>query len=322
MRYAVLGAGAIGTLIGAALRRNGHEVVLLMRRETLEGYTGRVTVESAVLGDFEVDLPASAALDRNVDVLWVAVKATSLSPALELAPPESMSGTTVVPLMNGVDHVVLLRERYADVVAGAIRVESERAGTAHIIQRSPFMRIELAGAADVAAELVAAGIEARTRDDEMSLLWEKLVFLAPVALATTAMAAPLGAVRHDVRFGGCLDEALAVAGVLGARVDENAVRTLVKAAPTTMRSSMQKDVAAGRAPELDAIAGPILRGGSTHGIPVRIPKNSLAWSRLAHPREVALKRHSRTSGSWQSSPRGHARRGRKWRTGRKIRRGR
>ena len=31
---------------------------------------------------------------------------------------------------------------------------------------------------------------------------------------------------------------------------------------------MQKDVAAGRAPELDAIAGPILRGGSERGIDV------------------------------------------------------
>ena len=31
---------------------------------------------------------------------------------------------------------------------------------------------------------------------------------------------------------------------------------------------MQKDVEAGRAPELDAIAGPILRGGIQHGIPV------------------------------------------------------
>ena len=31
---------------------------------------------------------------------------------------------------------------------------------------------------------------------------------------------------------------------------------------------MQKDVAAGRPPELDAIAGPILRGGKEHGIDV------------------------------------------------------
>jgi 2-dehydropantoate 2-reductase len=33
-----------------------------------------------------------------------------------------------------------------------------------------------------------------------------------------------------------------------------------------MRSSMQKDVAAGRTPELDAIAGPILRGAEKHGL--------------------------------------------------------
>jgi ketopantoate reductase len=31
---------------------------------------------------------------------------------------------------------------------------------------------------------------------------------------------------------------------------------------------MQKDVEAGRTPELDAIAGPILRGGRRHDIPV------------------------------------------------------
>jgi ketopantoate reductase len=31
---------------------------------------------------------------------------------------------------------------------------------------------------------------------------------------------------------------------------------------------MQKDVAAGRTPEIDAIAGPIIRGGTEHGIDV------------------------------------------------------
>ena len=33
-----------------------------------------------------------------------------------------------------------------------------------------------------------------------------------------------------------------------------------------MRSSMQKDVEHGNVPELDAIAGPILRGAQRHGI--------------------------------------------------------
>ncbi len=51
-------------------------------------------------------------------------------------------------------------------------------------------------------------------------------------------------------------------------MDEQALRRLLAAVPDGMRSSMQKDVEAGRPPELDAIGGPILRGGERHGISV------------------------------------------------------
>jgi 2-dehydropantoate 2-reductase len=46
----------------------------------------------------------------------------------------------------------------------------------------------------------------------------------------------------------------------------------VKAMPATMRSSMQKDVEQLKTPELDAIAGPILRGARRHGIEVPATK--------------------------------------------------
>jgi 2-dehydropantoate 2-reductase len=268
MRHGILGVGGIGGLIGAALARAGSGVVLLMRSQTLAAYGGRLTVESSVLGDFEVKVPAAARLDGDVDVLWIATKATGLESALALVAPEQVGTATVIPLLNGVDHVALLRERYPNVVAGAIRVESERVATGLIRQSTPFVRIELAGGEAIASELREAGIDARVRDDELSLLWEKLVFLAPVALATTALDGPLGAVRQDQRYQGCQHEALAVARAAGALVDEDALRALQQAAPDEMRSSMQKDVAAGRAPELDAIAGPIQRGGRRHSIPV------------------------------------------------------
>jgi len=260
--------GGIGGLLAAALARAGATCVVLLRPETLAGYPGRITVESAVLGDFDVDVPATSTLDRDVDVLWVATKATQLEPALALAPAESVGVATVIPLMNGVDHVARLRELYPNVIAGAIRVESERLAPAEIHQRSPFLRVELAGAEPIAAELRSTGIECRVRDDERSLLWDKLAFLAPVALATTALDAPLGAVRDDERYNGCRAEALAIARAEGAEVDEAAVFALQQAAPGEMRSSMQKDVAAGHQPELDAIAGPIVRGGLRHAIPV------------------------------------------------------
>jgi 2-dehydropantoate 2-reductase len=268
VRHAVLGTGGIGGLIAAALARAKREVVLLMRPETLERYAGRLAVESAVLGSFNVEVPAAAKLERQVDALWVAVKAMQLETALQLAPAEVVGAATVVPLLNGVDHIASLRERYENVVAGAIRVESERVSPWRIRQTSPFLRVELAGGESLADELRACGIETRVRDDEQTLLWEKLVFLAPLALATTAFDATLGGIRNDERYRRCQGETLAVARAEGAQIDADALRALASAAPDSMKSSMQKDVAAGRSPELDAIAGPILRGGERHDLSV------------------------------------------------------
>lgn len=268
MRHAVLGTGGIGGLIAAVLARAKRQVVLLMRPETLARYGGRLQVESTVLGDFDVELSAAPTLEQEIDALWVAVKAMQLEQAVELAPPERMGRATVVPLLNGVDHVAFLRTRYGNVVAGAIRVESERVPAWRIRQTSPFLRVELAGAESLAAELRAAGIETRVRHDEQTLLWEKLVFLAPLALATTALDAPLGGVRDDERYQCCQEEALAVARAEGVQIDADALHALAAAAPDGMQSSMQKDVDAGRLPELEAIAGPILRGGDRHAIPV------------------------------------------------------
>lgn len=284
MRHAFLGSGAIGGLLAAALARAGIPTVVLLRPEAVARYPGRLSVESIVLGSFEVDVPASSTLDEETDVLWIATKATDLEQALALVPREQVGeGTTVIPLLNGVDHVQMLRTRYPTVAAGAIRVESERISPSHIRQSSPFLRVELAGAEGAAADLRTAAIECRIRDDELSLLWEKLAFLAPIALATTALDAPLGSVRDDHRYRGCQQEALAVARTEGAHIDEDALLALATGAPHDMRSSMQKDVDGGRQPELDAIAGPIKRGGKRHGIPT---PNTAELSRLVVARSA------------------------------------
>jgi 2-dehydropantoate 2-reductase len=267
MRHAVLGAGGIGGLVAGGLAQAGSEVVLLMRPETLARYPGRITVESAVLGNFEVDVPAATGLDREVDVLWVATKAPQLKAALAAAPAEQVGQALVVPFLNGVDHMALLRSRYPNVAGAAIRGEAERIPPALIRHPSPFLRVDLAADEAFCTDLRRAGFECRTWDDELSLLWEKLVFLVPVALATTALDAPIGGVRGDDRFGRCREEALSVARAEGARFAEEPLWQLHDSAPEAMRSSMQKDVEAGRQPELEAIAGPITRGGVRHGIP-------------------------------------------------------
>jgi len=278
MKHAILGAGGVGGLVAAALAQDGEEVVLLLRPETLEAYPGGLHVESRVLGEIDVDVPAAARLEHAVDALWVTVKATQLEDAIEIAAPAVAGNSLVVPLLNGIDHVGRLRQVYGDlVVPGAIRVESERVGPAHIVQTSPFAALELAPPAGLrqraealAGELTSAGLSCGLSDSEAGVLWGKLAVLAPFALATSSLQQPAGGVLEDSETCRLMLQAgreiSAVAATQGARIDPGALDQILLAMPPGMRSSMQKDVAAGRQPELDAIAGPILRIGREEGI--------------------------------------------------------
>lgn len=263
MRHAVLGAGGVG-LLAAALARAGAEVLLLLRPDALAAYPGRIVLESVVLGDGTVDVPAAAALDRDVDALWIATKAPQLEAALALAPPAAVGDAVVVPLLNGVEHVALLRARYRHVVAAAIRVGSERVAPGVIRQRSPFLRVDLAGAPALAAELSRAGIACASRDDETTVLWDKLAMLAPLALATAASGEPLGGVRDDPRYAASEAEVVAVAQAEGARIDAAAVAAFRADGPAEMRSSLQLDVERGGPTELDAVAGAVRRAAARH----------------------------------------------------------
>jgi 2-dehydropantoate 2-reductase len=280
MKHAVLGAGGVGGLVGAALARAGRPVTLLVRNPD---HPIVVKVESEKLGNFEVHVEVASRLERPVDVLWITTKSTQLEAALPSAPAALVTGT-VVPLLNGVDHVARLREIYPQVTPGAIRVEAERVAPGHFRQLGPFVVVDLAGplAAEIASELTAAGIDARVREDELTMLWSKLIMLAPLALTTTATNRPLGGVRADPRWRerlfGVLEEAAEVARAEGAVVDVEATRGMLLAAPDGMRSSMQKDREQGNPLELDGVAGPIIRGGRAHDIPT--PHTSLLLSAL------------------------------------------
>jgi 2-dehydropantoate 2-reductase len=279
MRHAILGAGGVGLLIGGGLAQAGHQVLLIMRPETLADYPGGIHMESAVLGEFDVDVPASSRLDRPVDVLWVTVKATQLDEALAFASPAVAPDAIVVPLLNGVDHVDRLREVYGEqVLPGAIRVESERVGAGHVVQVSPFASMDLgptpalrARAEAIAAEMREAGLACIVRDGGAEVLWGKLALLAPFALGTSTVRQPIGPARDDpeVRslMSAAVREVCAVAASEGAALDAEVFTESLLGMPADMRSSMQKDIAAGRMPELDAIAGPVLRRGLERGIP-------------------------------------------------------
>jgi len=276
LRHAILGAGGVGGLMGACLARNGAGVTMVVRPKSLAQYPRQLKLESA-FGNFEVPVEHAAQVPP-CDVLWLTVKATQLDAALaSVANPAAVGA--IVPLLNGIDHITLLRQKYGaeKVIPATIAVETERVSPGHFIHRSPFVLLNVSSAGKnllgpTVEQLEKLGFGCRFIDDEPTLLWGKLVFLAPFALTTTASDKTTGEVLADPEWRqlglACVREACAVGAAEGADVNADKVIAGVMKMPGNMRSSMQKDVERGNPPELDAIAGPILRGGERHGIPV------------------------------------------------------
>ena len=284
MRHAILGPGGVGGLVGACLARAGDSVTLVGRPGDPKPQPARLQLESA-FGNFSVALSCTSSVPP-VDVVWITVKATQLDAALTSF-PEGNSVGAIVPLLNGVDHVAMLRSRYgADrVIPATIAVESERVAPGHIVHRSPFARLNVLSSGrkllqTTLQQLQQIGFTCQFVDSEPTLLWSKLVFLAPLALVSTAAGKTTGEIAADVTWRGklesCVREVAAVARAEGATVDPEAVLSIIRSLPSHMRSSMQKDVEQGRIPELDAIGGPILRGADRHQLEVPVTRELVA----------------------------------------------
>jgi len=122
----------------------------------------------------------------------------------------------------------------------------------------------------LAARLEAAGIPARVVATEPQVMWAKLVRLNALACTTSAWDVELGAIREDperrVVLEAAIREAAAVARAEGADIPDEKAMDELESAHATLGSSMQRDIAAGREPELDAIPGAVLRAGARHGL--------------------------------------------------------
>src|SRR5215204_318126 len=288
MRHAVLGAGGVGAFVGAALARAGRDVLLLMRDEPLARYDGVVHVESALLGDFDAEVPATATLDRPVDVLWLTPKATQLAGALERA--RDRDGMVVVPLLNGLDHVELLRRQFGAVLPASIAIESERVHPGVVRQLSNFAVVRLSPhprAEELRVELDDAGLDVSIGKSEADVLWRKLGMLAPIALTTTLRGSPLGGVIEDpawrARLEGCTREIATTAQAEGVEIDAVALVARITGFPADLRSSMQKDREAGKPTEIDAIGGSVLRAAARHGLDVPTTRELVDGIRAGEP---------------------------------------
>jgi 2-dehydropantoate 2-reductase len=292
VKHAVLGAGAIGGLIGTLLSAGGEDVTFIVRHAGLPAAPDTFTVLRQDGSSIEGAVRSVEAITGDdVDVLWISTKATDLQQALQRV--RASSPRAVVPLLNGFEHVKMLESVFAPAVIfpATIAVEAERMNRGVFRQLSAFVRLQLPERGrdvleQAARTLEAQGVETQFQVDERTLIWTKLVFLAPFALTTSASRKAAGFIREDPEWRAYFDEAAAevasVARTQGATVDSEAAQVMLERIHPDMRSSMLKDLQAGREIEIDAIAGSVVRTGERAGVPV--PTLRALISRIqAHP---------------------------------------
>jgi 2-dehydropantoate 2-reductase len=300
-KIAILGAGAIGSILGAHLARAGHSVVMLARGRRAE-HIGAQGLAISGLAEFATLVPVlrNPAQLRSAAVLIVATKTPGTAEAL--AHLRHVDIGLAFSIQNGPLKNELLSAAFgADRVLGSLADTSGEMladGRVLFTRNVNILLGELSGeessrARDVAATIDSSGVRATAVPNILSLEWSKFVtWVGMFALSVITRSvtwryladpdAALVLVRIT-REMGRLAEALGIeltdkanlpAASLCRGTEESAVQIVVEAgrefetrAPEHRMSSLQ-DVNAGRPLEVHETLGYALRKAAEHGIPM------------------------------------------------------
>jgi len=120
-KIAVVGAGAIGSLIGALLARVGEDVTLIGRQEHVEAIQASGLVIEGVLGRLTIPLKATQALDFRPDLVLLAVKTQDVENTCQQI-KELVEDAPIVTLQNGVrsDSIVASLLPAENILSGVV----------------------------------------------------------------------------------------------------------------------------------------------------------------------------------------------------------
>ncbi|WP_026871546.1 ketopantoate reductase family protein [Inquilinus limosus] len=288
MRIAIIGAGGVGAVFGAALQQAGAEVAFLARGANLQALQEQgLTIRDetgAVLFAGPVTATDDPAAIGPVGLVILTVKLWDLATAAAAARPLIGPGTLLLPLQNGVEA--------ADIVATALPGPEVLGGVAHVsariespgvirqtgaLRRLTFGRRDgsMSDAVRALDRLCrAAGIEGGASDRIEVALWEKFAFLAAFAGVGAAARQPVGVIRSVRETRAVLVAAIAeieaVGRARGVGLPADFAARILAALderPPMIRTSMQQDLEAGGRLELPWLSGAVVRLGAAAGVP-------------------------------------------------------
>jgi 2-dehydropantoate 2-reductase len=298
MRVLVVGAGAIGGYFGGRLLQSGRDITFLVRpRRAAELKSAGLVIKSPN-GDVTLKDPPAVQADAiggKFDVVLLSCKAFDLDDAIKSFSPAVGPRTSIIPLLNGMRHLDVLDERFGRdrVLGGLCAIAVTLNETREVVQLQPMQSLtfgerdgSMSDRVRAIAEVLGSGnIGASASATVLQDMWEKWVFLASLAAATSLMRAAVGVILaspggRDFMLG-MLDECSQTAAASGF-APKGAFFDRVRGQLTTegspMTASMFRDVKAGLPVEADHVIGDLIARADAARVPV--PKLRIAYTHL------------------------------------------
>lgn len=294
MRIVVLGAGAIGAYVGAALARGGSDVTLIARGAHLEAMREHGVKVLSPRGDFEARPAATDDFDAlaQADVALIALKAYSLPALAERIGRALGPHTVVIPAQNGIpwwyfqSHPgplagitlesvdpggALTRAIEPERIVGTVvycSTEIEAPGVIRHVEGTRFPLGEPDGSVSercrrISDAFVAGGLKSPIEERLRDQIWLKLignVAFNPVTALTGATLGELGGLAEmEGLLRAMLEECAAVAAALDVELPVSTERRLQAGiAVGDHKTSMLQDLEAGKPLELDCMSGAVI----------------------------------------------------------------
>lgn len=297
MKVAVVGAGAIGGLLGARLDRSGQETILIARGRHLaamkaHGLRVRSGAEELVAHPFCTDDIGAIA---DADTVFVTLKAHAFPPVAAAVGAALKPGASVVGAMNGIPwwyfrdrHLesvdpggVIARSIPYERVIGCVVYPAASLVEPGVIVHEEGDRFSL-GEPDgtkservesIAAMLARAGFKAPVQTRLRNEIWLKVVgnaTLNPVSAVTRATLAQMlrdEEGRQLIR--GLMEEVARVARAMEVEIPVSVERRIQGAAAVgEHKTSMLQDLEAKKPLELDALLGAVIELADGASVPV------------------------------------------------------
>ncbi len=296
MKYLVIGAGGTGGCIGAFMAEAGKDVTLIARGEHLKKINENgLRMETAARGSYTVKVKACTMEDyaETPDVIFVCVKGYSLADTIPFIKRVAGEDTVVIPVLNIYGTGGRMQEELPGILVtdGCIYVAAQIKEPGCIWMNGTILRVVYGVRdeseyrpvlEDIEKDLKESGIEPLLSDNIRRDALQKFSYVSPAAACgqyydanADRMQVP-GEVRDT--FAGLIHEIDILAEAMDIHFEVDIVKTnldiLDKLSPDAS-TSMQRDIRAGKASEIDGLIFEVVRLGEKYGVELPI------YSRIA-----------------------------------------